>query len=356
MAKNKKTFATKKSRVLTHDTLVFSDIRSLIDTTRQRVASTINTELTTLYWNVGKRISEEILKHKRGEYGKEIIESLSRHLTAEYGRGWSRTNINRMIQFYDIFQDERICASLRRKLTWTHIKRIIAINDPTKRDFYIEMCIQDGWSVRLLNERIASMLFERTILARKPEAHIRDTLDRVQNSGAMEADMILRSPYLLDFLNLEEGFHEHDFETAILNEMQRFLLELGTGFTFIESQKKMKIDDKVFALDLLFYNRKLKRLVCVDLKVDEFKPSHKGQMELYLNWINQHEKQDGEESPLGIILCLGKNKNEEQVQLLDIDGNGIHVAEYLTDIPSKKELEEQLHTAIQRSRRMFGNN
>ena len=238
-----------------------------------------------------------------------------------------------------------------RKLSWTHIRKLITIENTLKRDFYIEMCKQENWSVRMLQERIKSMLFERTAIAKKPDNQIRKAIDHVREGGELDPDLVLRSPYLLDFLKLEKGFYEHDLEKGILNEMQQFLLELGTGFTFIESQKKIRIDNKVYSLDILFYNRKLKRLVCIELKSAECKPSYKGQMELYLRWLNKNERQEGENSPIGIILCIGKNENEEQVELLEFNESGIHVAEYLTELPSKKELEEQLRIAIQRLRK-----
>ena len=352
--KDKATKSSEENELQNKPTL-FTDIRLLIEDSRRRIASTINTELTMLYWNVGKRISEDVLKRKRAEYGKEVVRSLSRQLTKEYGRGWSRSNINRMIKLFELFPENRIGASAMPELSWTHIRKLITIADPLKRDFYIEMCRQECWSVRTLHERINSMLFERTAIAKKPDNQIRKAIVQAQECGEMEVDMILRTPYLLDFLKLDEDYYEHDLEKEILREMQRFLLELGTGFTFIESQKKMRIDNKVYSLDLLFYNRKLKRLVCIELKVDECKPSYKGQMELYLRWLNKNERQVGENAPIGIILCVGKKENEEQVELLEFDESGIHVAEYLTELPSKKELEEQLRMAIQRSRNLFEN-
>jgi hypothetical protein len=176
---------------------LFTDIRLLIEDSRRRIASTINTELTMLYWNVGKRISEDVLKRKRAEYGKEVVEELSTQLIETYGRGWSRANINRMIRFSELFPDYRICSTVSSKLSWSHITLIIAISDSLKRDFYIEMCKPVNWSVRVLHERIKSMLFERTAIAKKPDNQIRKAIDHVRESGIMEADMILRSPYLL---------------------------------------------------------------------------------------------------------------------------------------------------------------
>ncbi len=226
MPKKKKLTKAPKSieSELQQDPVLFSDIQSLIDQTRQNIARTVNAQLSMLYWNVGKRISEDILKQDRAEYGKQIIHSLSEFLIKEYGRGWSNASIHRMVQFYEIFQDEQIVASLMRELSWTHIVKIISIKDQLKRDFYIEMCKQEQWSVRRLNERINSMLFERTSIATLPDSVIREELDQTQESGAVSPDMVLRSPYLLDFLDLDGDFYETDFESAILKDMHRFLI------------------------------------------------------------------------------------------------------------------------------------
>ncbi|MDP7008172.1 MAG: PDDEXK nuclease domain-containing protein [Phycisphaerales bacterium] len=331
---------------------LFFDIRSLIDKTRQTIARTVNAELSMLYWNVGKKISEDILKQDRAEYGKQILESLSSYLTSEYGSGWSRINLNRMVRCYEMFPDEPIWSTVWTKLSWSHIKLIISIKDPLKRDFYIEMCKQEQWSVRRLNERINSMLFERTSIATLPDSVIREELDQTRESGTVSPDMVLRSPYLLDFLDLDEDFYETDFESAILKDMHRFLLELGSGFTFIDKQKRIRIDNKNHFIDLLFYNRKLKRLVCVDLKVGVFKPSYKSQMELYLQWLVKHELQEGENPPIGIILCTGKKESGEQIQMLELRESRIHVAEYLTDLPSQEEFQKQLHNSIQRAKKL----
>ncbi len=204
--------------------------------------------------------------------------------------------------------------------------------------------MQECWSVRTLAERIDSQLFERTAISKKPDLTIKQELQLLRDSGKVNQNLILKDPYVLDFLGLNDSYLEKDLEDAILRELEQFLLELGSGFTFIARQKRLQIDEDDFYIDLLFYNRKLKRLVAIDLKVGRFKAEYKGQMELYLRWLAKHEQEPDENPPLGIILCA--DKKQEQVELLEMDNSGIHVAEYLTVLPPKAELEQKLHQAV----------
>ena len=222
------------------------------------------------------------------------------------------------------------------------------MDDTLKRDFYIEIAQLEKWSVRQLKERIDSMLYERTALSRKPEEAIRHDLAQLRKEQEVLPDLLLKDPYILDFLDLNNGYTEHDLEDAILREIEKFLLEMGTGFTFVSRQKRLQIDDDDFYIDLLFYNRKLKRLVAIDLKIGNFRTEYKSQMELYLRWLQKYDQEPGEQPPLGIILCAGKKK--EQIELLELDRSGIHVAEYLTVLPSKKILQDKLHNAITAAR------
>ena len=210
------------------------------------------------------------------------------------------------------------------------------------------MCRIERWSVRTLRERMGSMLFERTAIARQPEASIRQELDTLRATQALSAPLLLKDPYILDFLGLQDRHLEKNLEDAILRELENFLLELGAGFTFIARQKRIQIDNDDFYIDLLFYNRKLNRLVAIDLKLDDFRAEHKGQMELYLRWLAKYETEPGEAPPLGIILCTGKK--QEQIELLELDASGIHVAEYLTVLPPPDVLREKLRGAIATAR------
>ena len=253
-----------------------------------------------------------------------------------------------MIQFAEVFPDEEIVVSLVRQLSWTHFLALIPLKEQLQRDFYAEMCRVERWSVRTLRQKIGSMLFERTGVSRKPEELARKELDELREEDRLTTNLVFRDPYVLDFLQLKDTFSERDLEVAILRELESFLLELGVGFTFVARQKRIVIDDEDFYLDLLFFHRKLRRLVAVELKIGKFKAAHKGQMELYLRWLAQHESEPGEETPLGIILCAGKAR--EQIELLELGASGIHVSEYLTELPPRELLEKRLRAAITAAR------
>ncbi len=330
------------------DDRLFSDIRDLIIATKKELAVTVNAGLTIIYWRIGKRIQEEVLKGERANYGEEVITNLARRLEQDFGRGFSTKNLRHMLRFSEIFKQEEIVYALSRQLSWTHFRTLIYIQDPLKRDFYSEMSRIEGWSSRILQERIDSMLFERTALSKKPDVLLAQELSLLKQDGQITPDLVLKDPYLLDFLGIQDRYLEKDLEDAILRELENFLLELGSGFTFVARQKRIQIDNDDFYIDLLFYNRKLKRLVAIELKLGEFKAEYKGQMELYLRWLAKHEQEMGEAPPLGIILCSGKK--HEQVELLELGKTGIHVAEYLTELPPRELLEHKLQEAIARSK------
>lgn len=321
-----------------------ADLKALIADARQRAARKINAELSMLYWQVGQRIRTEILDQERAAYGQQILETLSKSLTSEFGRGWSDRQLRYCVRFAEVCPDENILHTLCAKLSWSHIRQLIYFEDDLKRQFYTEMCQLENWSVRQLAERSQSMLYERTAISKKPEETVRLELEKLRAEKAVTPDLLLKDPYVLDFLGLNDHYLEKDLEDAILRELEQFLLELGAGFTFVARQKRIQLDDDDFYLDLLFYNRKLKRLVVIDLKLGNFKAEYKGQMELYLRWLARYEAEAGEQSPLGIILCTGKKA--QQIELLELDKTGIHVAEYLTVLPPRQELEAKLQHSL----------
>ena len=330
------------------DNVLIADIRELIDRARQRAATAVNAELTLLYWQIGRRIQFEAIKGERAAYGQQIFSVLSANLTAEYGRGWSERQLRHCLRIAEVFPDEKILHTLCAELSWSHLRQIAALDDATKRDFYTGLCRLEHWSVRQLQDRMNSMLYERSAISKKPEETIRQELAQLRQEQQLSPSLLLKDPYVLDFLGLNDRYLERDLEDAILREMEQFLLELGAGFTFVARQKRIQIDDDDFYIDLLFYNRKLKRLVAIDLKLGRFKHEYKSQMELYLRWLAKHEQESDEASPLGIILCAGKK--QEQIELLELDKSGIHVAEYLTVLPSREVLQIKLHRSIEIAR------
>ncbi len=328
-------------------TALLGDIRALIEASRQRAAQAVNVELTLLFWRIGHRIHTEVLAGQRAGYGEEILPTLAEQLARDYGRGFGEKNLRRMVKFAVTFPDEPIVATLSRQLSWSHFVLLLALKEPLQRDYYAQMVGAERWSVRTLRERIDSMLYERTALSKKSDETIAQELATLRDSQRMTPALVMRDPYILDFLGLRDTWQESDLEAAIIREMESFLLELGAGFSFVARQKRIQIDDEDFHLDLLFYNRKLRRLVAVELKIGAFKAAYKGQMELYLRWLDKHEREPEESSPLGIILCTGKKR--EQIELLELDKSGIHVAEYLMTLPPKSVLVERLQQATQRA-------
>lgn len=324
------------------------DLGALIDEARRNVATVADATLVRLHWQIGRRVQTQVLEGRRAEYGGQIVAAVSRQLEARYGRGFTEKSVRRMVQFASLFADEKIVATLSRQLGWSHFVEVIPIKDALAREFYAEMCRVERWSVRQLRERIDSMLYQRTALSKKPEALVRQELSALREKDELSPTLVLRDPYMLDFLELADTYSEKDLESAILREIERFLLELGTGFAFVERQKRITLDGDDHYLDLLFFHRRMHRLVAIELKLGDFKAADAGQIELYLRWLDKYERQPSEQAPLGIILCAGKKR--ETVEVLDLDARGIHVAEYLTELPPRDVLEDRLHRAITAAR------
>ncbi|EJG0619931.1 MULTISPECIES: PDDEXK nuclease domain-containing protein [Vibrio] len=337
----------------TSHTLLVEDISLLVASAKQRAAAAINNEITLLYWQVGNRVRQEVLGGGRADYGKQVIATLATELTAQYGKGWSKRNLAQMVKFAEVFTDAHIVQTLSAQLSWSHFVILCAIDDPLKRDFYTSMAMQERWSTRTLDERIGALLFERTAISKKPDETIVAELTELRVSGQYNKNLLLKDPYILDFLELNDRYLEKDLEDAILRDIEQFLLELGAGFTFVARQKRIQIDNDDFYIDLLFYNRKLKRLVAIDLKLEKFKHSHKSQMELYLSWLKKYETEEGENPPLGIILC--SSKKQEQIELLEMEGSDIHVAEYLTRLIDVELLEQKLQHSIANAKQRLNN-
>ena len=331
------------------DSRLINELVALIEEGKKQIAYAANTTTTLTYWNIGKRINNNILENQRAEYGKQIVVAVSRQLTAQYGRSFEEKSLRRMMQFAQIFNDEQIVATLWRQLSWSHFKVLIPIKDELQLNFYAQMCRVEGWNVKTLRKKIDSMLFERTAISKKPDELIKLELKALKDTDKLTPDLVFKDPYFLDFVGLKDTYSEKSLEDAILREIEQFILELGSGFTFVERQKRMIIDGEDFKLDLLFYHRKLKRLVAIDLKLGKFKAAYKGQMELYLRWLEKNDMQPDENSPLGLILCA--QGNNEQIELLQLEKAGIKIAEYLTELPDQQMLKQKLHLAIEQNKR-----
>lgn len=239
---------TSPSSGVTDDAL-FGDVTALIERARNRAASAVNTELVMLYWSIGKRVREDVLGGERAEYRKDVVKRLATRLTERYGRGYSWQNLFRMLKFAELYPDREIFSPLARRLTWTNIAELLTISEQPKRDFYLAMCAHEGWTKRTLRDRVSSKLYERTVAARGSAEGVETDIAALVVKGAAEPAIVFRDPYILDFLNLPPQHSESQLERAILDEVERFMLELGTGFTFVARQKRIIVDGKDYHLE-----------------------------------------------------------------------------------------------------------
>jgi predicted nuclease of restriction endonuclease-like (RecB) superfamily len=322
---------------------LFNEIARLIEHSQRQVVSHANSTLTLLFWQIGLRINTDILQNKRAEYAKHIVSTLSIRLKSHYGRNFEEKNLRRMLQFAEQFPDLDIVVPLARQLSWSHFLILIPIKNPDAKLFYAQKAVSQLLGKRELRKQITAKAFERQTIA---------NLQNTSNNPSLLNSF--KDPYFLDFLGLQNTYLENDLEQAILRELEAFILELGQGFAFLERQKRMIIDGEDFHLDLLFYHRILKRLVAIELKLGKFEAKHKGQMELYLKWLDKHEKQEGENPPVGLILCAESSR--EQIELLEMHKDGIMVAEYWTELPPKKQLEQKIHSLLVEARERIERN
>lgn len=325
------------------------DLRQIIEQARGRVAATVNSELTMMYWHIGERINRDVLGNQRAEYGKQIVSTVSRQLQEEYGtKGFDEKNIRRMMQFAQIMPDVQNVVTLSRQLSWSHFVEVISLNDELQREFYLTLAASERWSIRQLRKEIDSMLYERTAISGKPDTLIKQELSQLRDENVLSPDLVFKSPYFLEFTGLKGMYSEKSLEDSLVAHLEQFIIELGNGFSFVARQKRMIIDGEDFYLDLLFYHRRLHRLIAIDLKLGRFKAQYKGQMELYLRWLEQNEMEPGEETPLGLLLCT--EGGEEQIELLQLDKAGIKVAQYMTELPAKDVLIRQIQKSLEAAR------
>jgi predicted nuclease of restriction endonuclease-like (RecB) superfamily len=331
---------------------LFSQVKKLIESAKTNVVIFVNAKTTMLYWQIGNHINSYLKQGSRAAYGKEILSTLSQELTANYGKGYSYSALTRMSKMADIF-DRKIIATLSQQFSWSHFIELSAIEDETKRYFYTEMCKFEKWSVRTLRDQVDRMLYERTAISKKPKNLIKKELKQLAKEKKFNPDLVFKDTYVLDFLGLKTTHREQDLEDAIISNIEEFLLEMGSGFTFIARQKRINVDAVDYYLDLLFYHRKLQRLVAIDLKLGKFKPEYKGQMELYLRWLQKNEQQKNEKNPLGLLLC--SEGNSEHIEFLMLNQKDVKVAQYLVELPTKKWFIEKLHQAVEQAKFLSSN-
>ena len=322
---------------------LMQDLRQIIEQARGHVAATANYALTTMYWYIGERINREVL-------GNEVATQLQ----FEYGKkGFELRNIRRMMQFAQQFPEFRIVSQVAAQLSWSHFIEVLSLKDELQREFYITLAASERWGRDRLRKEIDGMLYERTAIATKPDELIKKELSTLRDDNVMSPDLVFKSPYFLEFTGLKGMYSEKSLEDCLVAHLEQFIIELGNGFSFVARQKRMIIDGEDFYLDLLFYHRRLHRLIAIDLKKGRFKAEYKGQMELYLRWLEQNEMEPGEESPLGLLLCT--EGSEEQIELLQLDKAGIKVAKYLTELPPRHVLMHQIQKSLEAAKARFDN-
>ena len=322
---------------------LYDGLTTIIDNARRQVAVYVNTQTCMTFWNVGRYIIDDMEYQTYSAYGKKILATLSQRLTARYGKGFTYSALTRMMKVAHLYNDREMFAMLSQTLSWSHFLELVTIEDPTKRLFYQQMGIAEHWSVQQLRDKQDGMAYERSLIAAKPNDEIMKTLENITPRHT-DPDVVLKSSYVLDFLGLDGFYTEKELEYAIALQLEKFILELGQGFAFLERQKRFTIDGTDYYLDLLFYHRKLKCLVAIDLKMGKFKPHYKGQMELYLKYLQKHDMQPDENPPIGLLLC--SEGNTEHIELMMLDENRIKVAQYLTCLPDKQWFVDKLNRSI----------
>lgn len=337
---------TKASHVL------YENIVALVERARSKAALFINAETTLLYWSIGQYVENELRGKDDSGYGKQILVTLSQQLTEKLGKGFSYSALTRMVKVANCYDSQNI-ATLSQQLSWSHFIELAAVDSVNKREFYTQLTLHHRWKLRALRAEIDAMRYERTAIATKPEELIEQSLKSFNNMKELDQDLVFKNTYVLDFLNLPANYSEKELENALISNIEQFLLELGSGFAFVERQKRIPVDATDYHLDLLFYHRKLKRLVAIDLKLGKFRAKHKAQMELYLRWLQKNEMQEGEQKPIGLLLC--SEGNTEHIELLMLDEKDIKVAQYLTELPSKAWFADKLHRAIELAKSQTSN-
>lgn len=329
--------------IINYSNDLLQGIALLIEQAKQKIAISLNVETSCLYWSIGNYINTHLKENNRLTYGARILATLSQKLIQMYGKGYSYSALTRMCKVAEIF-DETNLATVSQQLSWSHLIEISSLNSEIQREFYVTMSIQGNWSIRELRTQINKMLFERSAIAQLPEGETIKNLKALRQENTILPDLVFKNTYVLDFLDLPHFYNENELEIALINTMEHFIMELGNGFAFLERQKRITVDEEDYYLDLLFYHRKLKRLIAIDLKLGKFKPAYKGQMELYLRWLEKYEMQKEEEKPIGLLLC--SEGNTEHIELLLLNEPEIKVAQYLTEFPNKQWFSDKLQKAL----------
>ena len=315
----------------------YSKIRNSVITAQSRIYNAVNSAMVQAYWEIGEQIYIACGENERAEYGKGLLRYLSEKLTAEFGTGFTERNLRNMRQFYQAYP---IRHTVCTELSWSHYRILMRISDDKRREWYTEECAKSGWSVRQLERQINTMFYERLLSSKEKDA----VAAEIQTTEPKpEYEKIIRDPYVLEFLDLPENphFYEKDLEQAIIDHLQKFLLELGRGFSFVARQKKISFDGRHFYIDLVFYNYILKCFVLIDLKLGDLTHQDLGQMQMYVNYYTRELMNEGDNPPIGIVLCADKSDAIVKYTLSENDTQ-IFASKYMTYIPSEEEFKREL--------------
>ena len=321
------------------DIQFYNQIKIILENARAKVYSTANSAMVEAYWNIGKSIVNKQGGEEKAEYGSGLISALSKQMTMDFGKGFTTTNLKYMRQFYLTFQNGH---ALRDELSWTHYRLLMRVENKTARQFYLDECAKSNWSTRQLERQINSFFYER-LLASKDKKGVSSEIQSLA-PGKTPQDVI-RDPYVLEFLGLSQNdsFYESDLEQALIDHLQKFLLELGRGFSFVARQKRITFDGRHFYIDLLFYNYLLKCFVIIDLKIGDLTHQDLGQMQMYVNYFTREMMSDGDNPPIGIILCADKSEAVVRYTLPEAETQ-VFASKYKLYLPSEEELKRELET------------
>ena len=316
----------------------YKEIKSYIITAKQQVYKAVNSAMVEAYWNIGKKIYEVCGENDRATYGQQVLKDISDKLTAEFGKGFSVQNLRKMRHFYLLFQKR---STLSSELSWSHYELLIRVQDENARLFYAKECAESSWSVRQLQRQINTMYYQR-ILASKDKASVKNEIQITEPKPKYEN--FIKDPYVIEFLEIQPDTHvyEGDLEQALINHLQKFLLELGRGFSFVARQKRFSIDGQDFFIDLVFYNYILKCFVLIDLKMGKLTHQDLGQMQMYVNYYTRELMNEGDSKPIGIVLCADKSDSIVKYTLPE-ENNQIFASKYFTYLPTEDELKRELN-------------
>ena len=320
----------------------YGEIKKILINSRNKVYQTANFAMVEAYWNIGKAIIEEQGGKEKAEYGTGLLQELSKQMTKDFGRGFTVANLKNMRQFYLKFPNG---YTLRSELSWSHYRLLMRVEDKTAREFYMQEAVKSQWSTRQLERQINSFFYER-LLSSKNKDKVRQEIQHLE--PAKKPEDIIRNPYVLEFLGLSpnEDFYESDLEQALITHLQKFLLELGRGFSFVARQKRITFDGRHFRIDLVFYNYILKCFVLIDLKVGDLTHQDLGQMQMYVHYYERELMNEGDNPPIGIVLCADKSDSVVKYTLPENETQ-IFASKYKLYLPSEEELVKELNQEYQ---------